>query len=174
MFNKENLINYFNSYKPNFYYNKLIHKNVIYNEHEQKELLIQIIEKALKSFNHLENNKTINYKIVETLIKDLQYEAPFFKHPYWKEENEYRFVFFRKYNDKKLVNIKFNPKPKYEGLDSNQTYIDLPLDTNLFKKIIIGPCNNTDINKFINNYDFLNTGKFIKSKGYGIVRKFIV
>lgn len=174
MFNREKLINHFNMYKPNIYYNKFLHKNVIYDENEQKKIIIKTIEKALKHFNACENNSKENDKIIKNLVKKLIYEAPFFKDSYWKEENEYRFAFFRKYNDKNLIDIKFNHKPKYEGLDSKQTYLDLPLETNLIQKIIIGPCSIIDINKFISSYCFFNSNRFKKSKGYGVIRKFIV
>ncbi|WP_461205323.1 DUF2971 domain-containing protein [Clostridium sp. DL1XJH146] len=172
-FNKTELVNFFNSYEPNVYFKKFINKSVIYNEEEEIIILKKIIEQALKYYNFYGNKKN-NYFLTRNVIKKLQYEAPFFKHPFWKEEKEYRFAFFRKYNDISLNSIKFNTKPKYEGINSNQAYIDLPIDLNLIQRIIIGPCNYTNIDNLVYKYEFLEKYKFQKSKGYGVVRKFIV
>ncbi|GAA0182166.1 hypothetical protein SH2C18_45920 [Clostridium sediminicola] len=174
MFNKKKLINHFNLYKPNIYFNRFMHRNVIYNEKEQKRIIIKILENALKYYKYCGKDSIKKDKIIKNLVKKFIFEAPFFKDSFWEEEKEYRFAFFRKYHDKNLVDINFNHKPKYEGLDSKQTYINLPFDTNLIQKIIIGPCSIIDINKFLSSYCFFNNNIFQKSKGYGFVRKFIV
>lgn len=74
---------------------------------------------------------------INETIYQLMELAPFIKHPYWKEEEEWRLVLYRPFYSKGLSHF-FHYKNR--GKDCN--YINLAFDKSLIKEIIIGPHSN--------------------------------
>jgi hypothetical protein len=87
------------------------------------------------------------------------------KHPYWKDENEFRAVFYKKSVDE---TVKENYNLKYNTTYKTQDYMEIYLPKELVKGITIGPTNSREnINdKILNHFE----GKIKDSKGKDIVR----
>ncbi|SHH93702.1 DUF2971 domain-containing protein [Clostridium grantii] len=171
MFDKKELIKYFSTISPNIFYNKFIYKPIMYSRKEQMRIISKVFKHYYKIFTLMGEKYFAENKLTEELVKKLHYEAPFFKHPFWKEESEYRFVFYRRYSDNRLIDISTNDSPRYEGINIKQTYIELPFDIKLIKKIIFGPCNIYDLRNCEFLKQVMESCEFVISNGCGVIRK---
>lgn len=76
--------------------------------------------------------------------RDLLYVAPYIKHPFWNEENEYRLTFYRTFLDPNLESIR---TMKNEDESIKFHYIQIPFDFNITNEIHIGPCSEVGIDR---------------------------
>lgn len=141
---------------------------VIYNENDQKERIRSLvndtssiflskyekydIENLLEEFSNKLKHKLSNPNkeeiitllIVHQIVFELLREAPFIKHPYWKEEEEFRIVFYEKYIFKYNFDIKENYKKKYDSNSRTQDYIEVDIPIDKIRRITVGPNNEED------------------------------
>ena len=122
---------------------------------------------GIRSEPHLFEIK-LKRSIVETLgsfIESIDKTAPFFKHGFWSEENEYRAVLHRH------IAI-----PNTGGIvkgDIDNEYIDLPISKDFIDYVILGPCFSENDTKVLNEIkdfklEFSNLEKKY-SHGTGII-----
>jgi hypothetical protein len=76
-------------------------------------------------------NNFVNF--IRNTCLELLKLAPLIKHPYWKEEKEYRLVFYRPFGGMGLSNLSFHT-------DNNMYYIEIPFKKELFQQVRISPC----------------------------------
>lgn len=102
---------------------------------------------------------TIKKSLVEPMfafINEISKIAPYFKHEFWEEEEEYRATLYRHISQPEIGE-----------------YIDLPISNDLIDYLILGPCfTEIDANELNNvvgcKLDFNNL-KQVKSRGSGVI-----
>lgn len=99
-------------------------------------------------------------------IKQLLILAPFIKHPYWREEDEYRLVLYRLIYDENLSTLK-----RYTNRGRSCDYIDFTFEKSLLKEVIVSPLFNPiddDLKTYnCRGYSFTTT----PSCGTGVLRE---
>jgi len=125
-------------------------EKVIYSEKEQLKILRKISKKEY--------------------VRELLIVAPYIKHPYWKEEEEYRLCIYRPQVGEKLSEIcQFKRKNTGEIVD----YIEVPFPYTQIKKVTIGP-----LSKFLSSNEYKKVNLFnevktiLKSTGVGVKKKY--
>lgn len=103
-------------------------------------------------------------------VRELLIVAPYIKHPYWKEEEEYRLCIYRPQVGEKLSEIcQFKRKNTGEIVD----YIEVPFPYTQIKKVTIGP-----LSKFLSSNEYKKVNLFnevktiLKSTGVGVKKKY--
>lgn len=100
-------------------------------------------------------------------ISDLLAIAPFIKHPYWEEEEEWRLVCYRPFYSDKLTTFCYQPPSENTA---ERYYIDLSFPKTLIEEIIISPKSSLTTESFSL---YLNKGYSFEvnySNGKGVLR----
>lgn len=119
----------------------------IYTPNQQKEIIKNIIKDVIEK---LKASKMTEESIADELLPDFLTISPFFKHPSFEEEQEWRLVFSSV--EKESVNIRYTKS-------GFVPYITLPITVDSIKDIIISPCPDSVY--------MLNSTKYVCSQ-YGI------
>lgn len=197
VFDRVKLINYFNhmqNMNHKKYFDRFLYGNVIYDKSMQKKKIREIINDAINKENYYIDNVNTNQlnffnleginnnitNLIMEIVINYHYISPFIKHPFWREEKEYRFVFYRKYKDNNLLKININNNPKYDEIYC-QPYISIPfininsnnkMYKNFFESIIISPesiFTKIYIIELLKDYEYKNLNVY-ESIGKDIIR----